>query len=181
MKKQIFKMGIMLTLVCPVLFSLTACGIGTAENQQELVKVTRGKIVLSVTGEGVLTLPQHRKLTFGTTGEILAVNVEEGDRVTKGQVLAKLDATTLQRMVKNAELAVATAELAVTTAELAVNTAEVDIRVAENGIKAAEIELEQATDNYRKITYPYTYATFLYDVPEARAKIRNARRQVDGY
>ena len=41
MKKQLFKMGIMLTLACLVLFSLTACGIGTPKSQQELVEVTR--------------------------------------------------------------------------------------------------------------------------------------------
>jgi len=165
------KLGLMLALSCLILLSFAACGGQTDEIQQEFVEVTRGDILLTVTGDGNLSLPQHRKLTFDTSGEITKIYVEEGDRVTKGQVLAGLDTTSLKRGIR-------TAEIAVITAELAASSAEIDLKSAADTIIAATVDLEQATDSYRKITYPYTYSTLVLDVPEALADIRDAERQV---
>ena len=97
------KLTLMLTVACLTLVSFTACGSKGDEIQQELVEVTRGEIMLSVTGDGDLSLPQHRKLPFRTIGDITEVNVEEGNRVSKGQVLAKLDTTSLEQAVRTKE------------------------------------------------------------------------------
>ena len=166
------KLGLILALAFMMAFSLAACGGQQGEIQQELVEVTRSNIMLSVTGDGNLSLPRHRKLTFDTTGEITEINVEDGDRVTKGQVLARLDTTSLDR-------GVTTAELAITAAKLAVTSAEVDLKLTDDTIVAsAKIDLEQATDSLRKIAYPYTYSTFVLDIPQALVAIRDAERQV---
>jgi len=147
-KKRI-KLGLALALACLVLVSLVACG-QEDETQQQIVEVSRGDIVMTVSTDGNLSLPQHRKLAFGTAGTVAEVNVEEGDRVTEGQVLARLDAGSLERAVKAAELAV----------------------------KAAEIDLGLAESSFRQITYPYSYSTFVYDVPAALSDITDALRQV---
>lgn len=165
------KPGWILALAFLMAFSLAACSGQKDEIQQELVEVTRGDILLSVTGDGNLSLPQQRKLTFDTTGEITEINVEDGDRVTKGQVLARLDTTSLDR-------GVTTAEIAVTTATLAVSSAEVDLKLTEATIASAKIDLEQSIDNLRRISYPYTYSTFTLDIPEALVDIRDAERRV---
>ena len=144
------KLGLILTPTFLVLFVLAACGNKAVESQYQMVKVSRGDIVVSVTADGKLSLPQHRQLTFGTTGTVAQVKVEPGDRVMEGQVLASLDTASL--------------ELAVRTAELAIKTAEVD--------------LELATTNFRKVTYPYTYSTFVFDVPASVAAISDAQRQL---
>ncbi len=150
MKKRI-KLGLILALACLVLVSLSACG-QAEEVEQQLVEVTRGDLVMSVSADGNLSLPWHRKLTFGIPGTVEKINVEEGDKVTKGQVLASLDATSLELAVKTAEQAV----------------------------KAAEIDLEMATDDYRKITYPYDFRTWSLDVPASVARIGNAQRELAG-
>jgi len=165
------KPGWILALAFLMALSLAACSGQQDEIQQELVEVTRGDILLSVTGDGNLSLPQQRKLTFDTTGEITEINVEDGDRVTKGQVLARLDTTSLDR-------GVTTAEIAVTTATLAVSSAEVDLKLTEATIASAKIDLEQSIDNLRRISYPYTYSTFTLDIPEALVDIRDAERRV---
>ena len=159
-----FMIGSILVLVLMIAISLVACTGQQTVIEQEKIKVTRGNIVQSVNADGELSLPQQRKLGFGITGTIDQVNVEEGDKVTKGQVLAQLEIAPLERPVK--------------TAELAIKSAEVDLKQAEDGVKAATIDLEQATDNYRKITYPYTYSTFVFDVPQALDFISNAERQI---
>ena len=138
MKKKV-KFYLVLALACLSLVSLVACGGGGDEAEAQLVEVVRGDLMLSVSADGSLSFVTDRKLTFGTTGTITEINVEEGDRVNQGKVLVRLDTTSLELTVKAAELAV----------------------------KTAEINLEIATNEYRKITYPYTYRTFALDVPEA--------------
>ena len=177
MKKKI-KLGLVLTLACLVLVSLTACGNQTAESEVQTVEVSRGDIVLRVTVDGSLSLIRHRKLTFGTSGKITEVKVEDGDRVTEGQVLASLDIAPLEHALKTAEQAVKTAELAVQTAELAVQTAETGVKTGELAVKAAEIDLELATNSYQQLTTPYPYLTFRFTLPESVDAIRVAQRQI---
>jgi len=165
------KLGWILALAFLMAFSLTACGGQQDEIQRELVEVTRGDILLSVTGDGNLSLPSHRKLTFDTIGEITGINVDDGDRVSKGTVLAKLDTTSLDRDITTSELAISAAKLAVTSAE-------VDLKLTDDAIASAKIDLEQSIDNLRKISYPYTYSTFVLDVPEALVEIKSAERRV---
>ncbi len=145
-------------IVAVLLLSLALVGsmacnpFGNSEQEvkQQLVEVVRGDLVVSVTADGKLSLLQHRKLTFGTSGTIVEVNVKEGDKVTKGQVLASLDTTSM--------------ELAVRTVELAV--------------KAAEIDLELATNSYKKLITPYPYLTFQFVIPESVDAIRVAQQQI---
>jgi len=165
------KLGWILALAFLMAFSLTACGGQQDETQQELVEVTRGDIMLSVTGDGNLSLPNHRKLTFDTIGEITEINVDDGERVSKGTVLAKLDTTALDRDITTSELAIGAAKLAVTSAE-------VDLKLTDDAIASAKIDLEQSIDNLRKISYPYTYSTFILDIPEALVEIKSAERRV---
>ncbi len=150
--KKMIKLGLIVVLAGLVLGSLSACGGKATEIEQQLVEVTRSDLVLSVSADGNLSLPWHRKLTFGIPGTVEKINVEEGDKVTKGQVLASLDATSLELAVKTAEQAV----------------------------KAAEIDLEIATDNYRKLTYPYDFRTWSLDVPASVVLIGNAQRELTG-
>lgn len=119
---------------------------------------------VSVTADGRLSFVDHRSLTFGTSGKVGQVTVSELDRVIKGQVLAKLDITSLERAVK--------------TAELALSSSEVDLKQAEYGVRTAEIDLEQASDNLRKISYPYTYSTFIFDAPAALQYISEVEREI---
>jgi RND family efflux transporter MFP subunit len=58
---------------------------------QQLVPVKYGNLVNQVSTSGNLAFPNREKLTFGSKGTVEAVLVEEGQRVTKGQVVARLD------------------------------------------------------------------------------------------
>ncbi len=124
-------------LLCLVLASLTACGGQTTEIQRQLV-------------EGNLSLPWHRELTFGTSGNIAEINVEQGDRVTKGQVLASLDVTSL---------------------ELAVRSAEIDLESAENSF-------EELISPYPFKTFAYALPESLDAVRAARYHISQAQAEL---
>jgi len=64
--------------------------------------VRRGDIILSATGAGTLVASRSVDLSFSTSGTVAELDVQLGDRVTSGQVLAKLGNTVnLQTDVAN--------------------------------------------------------------------------------
>ena len=89
-------------LVCLVGVVLTGCSSGSTA--PETTKVARGDLVLSVEVSGNLETPRKVDLSFGTSGMVKEIMVKEGDRVTKGKVLAKLDVPYLEASAAIAEL-----------------------------------------------------------------------------
>ncbi|NOX60963.1 MAG: HlyD family efflux transporter periplasmic adaptor subunit [Chloroflexi bacterium] len=106
-------------------------------------------------------------------GQILAVNVDVGDRVKKGDVLAQIDATLLeaQRAQAEAGLMAAQAQLDMAKAE----PKESDLEAARAAVKAAEAAykraLEGATPEDRKLA--------LIQVRQAEEAVKLAQAQYD--
>jgi multidrug efflux pump subunit AcrA (membrane-fusion protein) len=67
------------------------------------VAVTRGKIIGSVAGNGAIAAEQTVDLSFQSTGIVKTVNVDAGDTVKAGQLLAELDMSDLQLALANAQ------------------------------------------------------------------------------
>ena len=141
-------------LLCLVLAGATACN-PFADNQQEtsqqLVEVVRGDLIVSVSGSGSIEVSKEARLAFGVGGRIDKIYVDEGDNVTEGDALAKLDTSAL-------ELALVQAKVALTQAQLAVNSANVTLRTAKHS-------LDEARDLY---TWP-EIKTAQADVDDAKA------------
>ena len=66
-------------------------------------KVESGAIFSWVEERARTTLPRTYTLTMPVTGRILAIELEEGDVVKKGQVLARMDTTELEARVAQAK------------------------------------------------------------------------------
>jgi len=94
---------IVVTVICLVSVFFTGC-LGSNNEVQETAEAMRGDLVISVDVSGNLEMPRKVDLSFGTSGMIKEIIVEEGDRVVKGQTLAKLDAPILEANVAMAEL-----------------------------------------------------------------------------
>jgi len=100
-------------LLCLALAGAIACtpfGGDEEETGEQLVEVVRGDLTVVVSGSGNISVSQDASLAFGTGGRVEKVYVEEGDKVSSGDVLAKLDTSTLELALAQAELALATAE-----------------------------------------------------------------------
>ena len=144
------------------------------------VNVTRGDIVQTVLVDGNLKIPDKAYLSFGVTGTVEEVLVSEGDHVTKGEVLAKLDAPSLQSSVDVAQLQVVIAQEQVAAAyaqyeiaqdnlehgllgqtqevlEQQVNIAEANWQMAKLNLQVAKLSLDSAKLNLDKaeITAPF--------------------------
>jgi RND family efflux transporter MFP subunit len=92
-----------------------------------------GNLVLEASGSGYLVAASEANIAFEIDGKLAELDVKLGDKVEKGQLLAKLDDASLQYKLEEAQLAlleltspeaIANAKLAITTAQANVTTAQ---------------------------------------------------------
>lgn len=95
MKKRL---ALILT-VCLLGLVFTSCA-GSPNQSPETVEVIRGDLIISATISGNLEMPRKTDLSFGTAGMIKEITVSEGDEVSKGQILAKLDTPSLEATIR---------------------------------------------------------------------------------
>ena len=81
----------------------------------------------NISGDGTIGIANYANLYFGSAGQITAINVNEGDYVTKGKVLAKLDTTSLEAALALAKVNLDQAKLAQTQAKSALITAQFNL------------------------------------------------------
>ena len=105
-----------------------------AEAPVQTSQARLGSITLSVSGSGTLVAGQERGLGFSVSGTLGELNVQVGDVVEEGQVLARLaDLTELQAAVNDArqELITAQEELQTLRENAAANLASARLAVSE--------------------------------------------------
>jgi HlyD family secretion protein len=156
MKKKIM-LGLVLAIACLALLGATACNpFGGDEEQvsQQMVEVTRGDITISVTGSGKIETSREARVAFGSAGRVDEILVKEGDQVSQGEVLARLDTSALELARNQAKAALTQAEVALTQAQLAYQTAEYSLKntrdtegMLELALFNAQINVEQAQRN----------------------------------
>jgi multidrug resistance efflux pump len=88
------------------------------------------------------------ELAFNANGRIEQVLAAEGDRVTKGQLLAVLDTERLRRVVAEAQARVAAQRQVV--ARLEAGSRPEEIRKAQADVQAARVDVANAQANYRR-------------------------------
>ncbi len=118
---------------------------------QETTEVTRGDLVISVSVSGNLEMPHKTDLSFGTTGTVVEVLVDEGDSVVKGQTLARLDAQSL---------------------ELGVETTLARYEVA-------KMDYEMSQNTLMQTIYPHYITGTTYDLPGTRLALEEAQGNLE--
>lgn len=104
--------------------------------------------------------------------EVLEIPVKEGDKVTKGQILAVLDDTDLKKEVAMAK----------NDYDLAVSTCAEQDRDARNGYAKAVQDLKTAQDNYNRTKVLYDSGDVpLVDLETAENGLNDAKRQAASY
>ncbi|WP_248960736.1 efflux RND transporter periplasmic adaptor subunit [Sphaerisporangium perillae] len=71
-------------------------GGSSAEVAPSTTPVTRGTVLSSISASGAVESARTRSLGFSTSGTVEKIYVESGDKVTKGQLLARIDDTAAQ-------------------------------------------------------------------------------------
>lgn len=141
---------------------------GSPEEVFDTVVVERGDVVRTVTAVGSLQPKEYVDVGTQVSGQLIAVHVEVGDRVQAGDLIAEIDPTRYESIVRNdratleslrAQLAQREAELALARqqlernvrmlAERAVSQDAVDqlaatVRVAEASVTALQAQIKAA-------------------------------------
>ncbi len=151
MRRNKVKSGLMIALACLLVAGLSACAGQVEEGQSQLAEVVRGDLMVTVSADGNLSFIKDRKLTFGITGTIAEVNVEEGEWVSEGTVLARLDATSL---------------------ELAARAAKVDMEIA-------EASYSSLTYPYTYSTFAFDVPAALASIADAKRKLSKAEESLE--
>jgi RND family efflux transporter MFP subunit len=106
MKKKTALIITICVIVIGIVLAIVLTRGAGSEATLTTVNVTRGDIVKTVVVDGNLEMPNKAYLSFGVTGTVAEVLVEEGNNATKGQVLARLDAHSLESSFETAKLQV---------------------------------------------------------------------------
>jgi len=135
------------------------CGGESEEAALKTATVQRGNLSVEISAAGNLSLSVTQQLAFEMSGTVAEVLVEEGDSVTEGQVLVRLDTSEWEKELVTLELNLLQAEINLDNAELALEAAEGDTTTTATGdissqttdpkqIEILELQLELAQARY---------------------------------
>jgi len=173
--------GIMSVLLLGlILISVTACG--SDDNGTTVQQPVESDTGATITADGNIEALFHKKLTFGSGGRVAEIAVNEGDRVSTGDVLVKLDTGTLELAEVKAQAALTQAQLALTQAQLAEQTAEANLKTTQDSEGDLELALTNAQISVRTAQFNLEQTTDLYtwsDIKIAKAGVDEAQRYLD--
>jgi macrolide-specific efflux system membrane fusion protein len=121
-------------------FSGTGDGATAATASERTVTVQQGTVTKTATADGTLESASTASATFETSGTVTAISVKVGDKVKKGQVLAKVDPAAAQRSLDAAEADLDAAQDSLDRAEEAGS----DTTDAENQVTEAALAVDEA-------------------------------------
>ncbi len=134
-------------LLALVLVGAAACNPFGGGDQEEtgpqLVEVVRGDLTVSISGSGSIEVAEEAKSSFGVGGRIEKIYVEEGDRVSMGDVLAELDTGDLELALTQSKVTLAKQQLAVSQQEVAITKQQVALAKQEVAVSQQEVAISQ--------------------------------------
>jgi len=116
-------------------------GNATNEIRYVLAQVEKGTIILSVTGSGQVSSSNQIDIKPKASGEVIKVNVTNGQEVKAGDLLVQLDAQDAFKTVRDAEANLKSAQLSLE--KLKQPTSAYSIMQAENALESAKTSLEK--------------------------------------
>jgi RND family efflux transporter MFP subunit len=144
----------------------TAADVSSGAAPVKVFKVVRQKISEKLLYTGTLEAWQKVNVTPDVGGKIARINVNEGDRVSKGQVLAELDTRATALQLKQAESAL-------DVARARYNDAKVNLERMERLIKEKAVSEQQ----YEQIKLGYDAADA--QLAQAQAAVNLAKHSLD--
>ena len=200
--KEHKKAGIIIGIVVIVLVLVLIAGAVSAgkkqtDNAQETATVEKRTLMESVSATGTFVAADEDKITSDTTGvDVLAVNVEVGDTVAAGDVIAVLDSADLQDNLSDAkknlsdtnEQTQRTRDSAKRNLEQAGKTRDEDLADVDTNIQDAYDEWQSAENNYNESVAAYNEAVAMADsitdktstaYTNANSQVNTLKRQMD--
>ncbi|MEM7334557.1 MAG: HlyD family efflux transporter periplasmic adaptor subunit [Chloroflexota bacterium] len=139
---------------------------------------------VTIVADGHIVAPNPLlSLAFTTNGRLLTLNVNAGDAVSAGDVIATLEDTALQEAVENARLQVAQSENSLAQSQLSLDDLltwepdETAVVLAEANVAAAEASLDQTQEQAGVSQANLTSANV--QINQARRGVEDAQKAYD--
>lgn len=148
---------------------------GSDENgiHYQTADVTRGNLTVTVTATGVIQPVNQVDVGTEISGMVKSVEVDFNDRVSTGQVLARLDIDQLSARLRQSRAALALAKAAVMEAEATLLETRVKLS------RARDLEKKQLTSTEQVDTVQAAFDRARAGVERAKAQVNQAEAQVD--
>ena len=159
-----------------------------APEEQRTVSVTRGTVSATVTASGTVERAGVVDLAFISGGTITAVNVEPGDAVSVGTVLAAVDDTTALQQLASAESTLAQAVQSTASTDASIASASAALadakRVARETNRRNRLAVKQARESLRAAENLWNPSCLELTNPNcpnpaAQAQLRAAQATID--
>ena len=143
-KKIIFGFTILLFLI--IIYLAWIWFGNSKDSSQEIVYIEhvvgRGTIADLLIASGSTEIDKKINLSFGTNGEILKVNVKEGDQVNKDQLIAELDSYDLENALERSKIQLE---------KLKIQLEKLNAYPSQEEIKSAQYLVSQAENNLKQL------------------------------
>ena len=126
------------------------------EEDQQLIPVRLGDLINEVTTSGTIAFPNREMLRFGSPGIVAELLAEEGEVVSQGQALVKLDATAVASLVQALAQAKVDHADAVESLEELREIDPLAAAQAREAVADAEFQLQEAVEALADAHQPYT-------------------------
>lgn len=103
-KKKIILISALILLVLVVIFMFKGCGKKQAMNMvSTTAKVTRGDVEVTLSGSGTIEANEQYNITSLVKGDVVEDYFEEGDVVSEGDPLYKIDTSDMENSIKRGQ------------------------------------------------------------------------------
>lgn len=172
-KKKLITLGIIIILVASSVFGLY-CWLGPPKDTGFLtMPVAKGNVTDAIQATGTLEPVRKSEMGFKNDAAIISINVQPGDHVTAGQILAQQDATTLEASLRQAQSQLTQDEISVQNQTLTYEAAARTLAQQQELYNAGAVSrsaFEQAQDTYHKAEL---------DLQSSKARLINDQAKVD--
>lgn len=166
-------LGILCLIV--IVLAITSIGSSSAGSTAERRTATaeRGVVQSTVSGNGSLEAAQQVELNFGSSGaKLTEIDVEAGEKVSKGEVLARIDSSSARASLASAEAQIAEGEETLEAAEE--GEEEAASTEPENGMQKGPSEAESSSPAGATVSV----ATAEAKLRQARLSVKSARQEI---
>jgi len=147
-----------------------------ATTYSQKVAVERGTVVAAIAPTGEVYAPRQAELSFDVTKiPLTELNVTPGQQVKAGEVLSRIDTTSLERAVTEAEAQLTIAQSDLEEAQEPYT--ELDLTQAQVAVAQAEVDLAEAQKTLSDLLNP-DIATAEATVRDATAELESARNNL---
>jgi HlyD family secretion protein len=143
----------------------------TAAPNVSVVEASRRDIEHVFEGIGSVDSPFNVKIASKITGRLEFLELREGDKVTVGQVIARIDPSELEAQVRQQQANVAEAQARLAQAELNTNPTSVGV--------TSQIRQQQAAVNSARANFNQVQQNYNAQVAAAQSSVTDAQARVD--